>query len=83
MGSGPRGEGVAEGLGMVQGKLELQDKEDMGPCVDLGLGQEPDEVRAHHASQVYMAPVCPGLTGHQWSEHYELSVAGFITFSPQ
>ena len=30
MGSGPGGEGVAEGLGMVQGKLELQDREDMG-----------------------------------------------------
>lgn len=57
MGSGPGGEGVAEGLGMVQGKLELQD---MGPCVDLGLGQEPHVVSAHHASQVYMAPVCPG-----------------------
>jgi len=47
MGSGPGGEGVAEGLGMVQGKLELQD---IGPCVDLGLGQEPHRVSAHHAS---------------------------------
>lgn len=47
MGSGPGGEGVAEGLGMVQGKLELQD---IGPCVDLGLGEEPHRVSAHHAS---------------------------------
>ena len=58
MGSGPGGDGVAEGLGMVQGKLELQDKDDMRPCVDLGLGQELDGVSAHHASRVtcYMAP---------------------------
>ena len=49
---------MAEGLGMVQGKLELQDMEDMGPCVDLGLGQELDGGSAHHASRVtcYMAP---------------------------
>ena len=63
MGSCPGGEGVAEGLGMVQGKLELQDKEDMGPCEDQGLGQEPDGVSAHHASRVTWPRPRPGVSG--------------------
>ena len=60
MGSGPGGEGVAEGLGMVQGKLELQDREDMG------VHLEPQGVSTHHASHV-SSLIPPGSSGPDWS----------------
>ena len=61
MGSGPGGEGVAEGLGMVQGKLELQDREDMG------VHLESQGVSTHHALSHVSCLMAPGSPGPDWS----------------
>ena len=79
MGSGPGGEGVAEGLGTVQGKLEPQDREDMGT---VDLDQEPGVTRGSSCW-----PRCAGLvTIGQFIISPRAAVtlmsgAGFVTFA--
>ena len=81
----PRGGGGGRGAGDGPGEARAPGQGGHGAVCGPGPGSGAWWGQRASCVTGYMAPPPPrsvrALTGHQWSAHYELSVAGFVTFA--